>query len=194
MRISLLQARMSAAPAEPAPTHVIWSEASAPLFLANDPDRLRLVGNSTPPGGLTLLGTLRTTPPGSEPFQVWNSMLAIDDEGRVVDSYDKAHLVPFGEFMPLRSILGLGSVAGGIHRFLARPRCPDVALTRTAAGRTADLLRGDLPRVGGRRLRSSGLAVQSDQRWLVRHLGRAIPALGRRASARGGGRSCPSFA
>ena len=117
----LLQARMSAAPAEPAPTHVIWSEASAPLFLANDPERLRLVGDFTPPGGLTLLGTLRTTPPGSEPFQVWNSMLAIDDKGLVVDLYDKTHLVPFGEFMPLRSILGLGSVAGGSTDFSRGP-------------------------------------------------------------------------
>jgi apolipoprotein N-acyltransferase len=117
----LLQARMSAARAEPAPTHVIWSEASAPLFLANDPERLRLVGESTPRGGLTLLGTLRTPPPGSEPFRVWNSMLAIDDRGLVVGSYDKAHLVPFGEFMPLRSILGLGSVAGGSTDFSRGP-------------------------------------------------------------------------
>ena len=60
----LLQARMGAARSSRAPTHVIWSEASAPLFLANDPERLRLVGEFTPAGGLTLLGTLRTTPPG----------------------------------------------------------------------------------------------------------------------------------
>ncbi len=109
----LLQARMGAARADPAPTHVIWSEASAPLFLANDVERLRLVGEFTPHGGLTLLGTLRTTPLQEEPFQVWNSMLAIDDSGAIVGSYDKAHLVPFGEFMPLRSVLGVGSVAGG---------------------------------------------------------------------------------
>jgi apolipoprotein N-acyltransferase len=117
----LLQARMSATRGEPPPTHIIWSEASAPLFLANDAERLRLVGDFTPPGGLTLLGTLRTTPPGSEPFQVWNSMIAIDDKGLVIGSYDKAHLVPFGEFMPLRSILGLGSVAGGSTDFSRGP-------------------------------------------------------------------------
>jgi apolipoprotein N-acyltransferase len=117
----LLQARMGAAPSDRAPTHVIWSEASAPLFLANDAERLRLVGELTPAGGLTLLGTLRTTPPKVEPFQVWNSMLAIDDSGAVVGFYDKAHLVPFGEFMPLRSVLGLGSVAGGSTDFSRGP-------------------------------------------------------------------------
>jgi apolipoprotein N-acyltransferase len=116
-----LQARMGAAPGDPAPTHVIWSEASAPLFLTNDAERLRLVGEFTPAGGLTLLGTLRTTPPGAEPFQVWNSMLAIDERGAVVGFYDKAHLVPFGEFMPLRSVLGLGSVAGGSMDFSRGP-------------------------------------------------------------------------
>jgi apolipoprotein N-acyltransferase len=117
----LLQARMGATPSDRRPTHVIWSEASAPLFLANDAERLRLVGEFTPAGGLTLLGTLRTTPPGAEPFQVWNSMLAINESGAVVGSYDKAHLVPFGEFMPLRSVLGLGSVAGGSTDFSRGP-------------------------------------------------------------------------
>ena len=117
----LMQAEMGAAPGGPAPTHVIWPEASAPLFLAHDPERLRLVGEFTPPGGLTLLGTLRTSPPGVDPFQVWNSMLAIDPSGAIVGSYDKSHLVPFGEFMPLRSVLGLGSVAGGSTDFSTGP-------------------------------------------------------------------------
>ena len=112
---------MGGASGGPRPTHVIWPEASAPLFLAHDPERLRLVGEFTPPGGLTLLGTLRTTPPGVVPFQVWNSMLAVDSSGAVVGSADKAHLVPFGEFMPLRSILGLGSVAGGSTDFSTGP-------------------------------------------------------------------------
>jgi apolipoprotein N-acyltransferase len=112
----LAQARLGALPASPQPTHVIWSEAAAPLFLAHDQERLALIGRFTPPGGLTLLGTLRTLAPG-QPFQVWNSMLVVDPDGRIVASYDKAHLVPFGEYMPLRSVLGLGSVAGGTTDF-----------------------------------------------------------------------------
>ncbi|MBK8173857.1 MAG: apolipoprotein N-acyltransferase [Rhodospirillales bacterium] len=109
----LAQAQLGAAPGNPAPTHVIWSEAAAPLLLSRDPQRLSLVGSYTPPGGLTILGSLRTTADGIEPFQVWNSLLAIDEHGRIVGSYDKSHLVPFGEYMPLRSVLGLDSVAGG---------------------------------------------------------------------------------
>ena len=117
----LAQAALGAAATVPPPTHVIWSEAAAPLFLAHDKERLALIGQYTPRGGQTLLGTLRTTPPGQEPFQVWNSMLVIDDHGRVIDFYDKSHLVPFGEYMPLRSVLGLGSLAGGSTDFSFGP-------------------------------------------------------------------------
>jgi apolipoprotein N-acyltransferase len=109
----LTQARLSATPATPPPKLVIWSEASAPLFLANDRQRLSMISEFTPRGGLTLVGTLRTSPPGSDPWHVWNSMLAINDQGHVIDFYDKSHLVPFGEFMPFRDVLGFGSLAAG---------------------------------------------------------------------------------
>lgn len=115
------QAELGALPGNPPPTVVIWSEAAAPLFLAHDTERLRMLGSFTPPGGLTILGTLRTTSPGTRPFQVWNSALVIDDTGTIIAHYDKAHLVPFGEYMPLRSVLGLNSVAGGSMDFSRGP-------------------------------------------------------------------------
>lgn len=115
-----LQASLSVREAEPAPTHVLWSEAAAPLFLLEDAGRLATVAAATPSAGLSLVGTLRRAPSG-EPFQVWNSLVALDATGTVAGDYDKAHLVPFGEYMPLRRWLGLDNLTMGMVDFSAGP-------------------------------------------------------------------------
>lgn len=112
----LSQVRMSSLPAEPAPTHVIWPEAAASFFLAETPEAIALLAEATPENGLAIVGTLRRSLPG-EPHQVWNSLLAVTRSGTIAASYDKSHLVPFGEYVPFRSILGLSSVAAGTADF-----------------------------------------------------------------------------
>jgi len=111
-----VQMRMGIGPADEAPTHIIWGETAAPLVLAQDAERRAVIGEFTPPGGLTITGTLRRTPPGV-PFRVWNSLHAVDGNGEIVATYDKSHLVPFGEYVPFRSVLNFAKVTAGATDF-----------------------------------------------------------------------------
>lgn len=50
-----------------------------------------------------------------------NSVLALDGDGEIIGSYDKAHLVPYGEYLPLRPLLeplGLSRLVPGAIDFL----------------------------------------------------------------------------
>ncbi|TAD81445.1 MAG: apolipoprotein N-acyltransferase [Sphingomonadales bacterium] len=53
-----------------------------------------------------------------------NSVMAIDGAGAVVGGYDKAHLVPYGEYLPLRPLLeplGLSRLVAGSIDYLPGP-------------------------------------------------------------------------
>ncbi|MGE0722982.1 MAG: apolipoprotein N-acyltransferase [Alphaproteobacteria bacterium] len=97
---------LSAGPGAERVSHLIWPETAGPSFLDRDPARRMALADVVPPGGLALVGTNRTTPAPTEPFQVWNSLQAVDPEGAIRGHYDKAHLVPFGEYLPMRGLLG----------------------------------------------------------------------------------------
>ncbi len=117
-------------------THVIWPETAIPYAIANDGPRRRLVASVTPQGGVVISGAIRTTTPPTSPPQVWNSLHAIDAQGRVIGTYDKFHLVPFGEYVPFRRVfpfiskITFGQVdfsAGPGPRTLRLPGLPPVS-------------------------------------------------------------------
>ncbi len=113
--------RMSAAPGIGQVTHVIWPEAAVPYFLANDAVVRDAIAAVTPPRGVVITGATRTTSPGVKPFRVWNSIHAVNEHGDVVGTYDKAHLVPFGEYVPLGRYLPLTKITPGRVDFSAGP-------------------------------------------------------------------------
>jgi len=113
--------RLSATPAATPPTHLIWPESAVPFIVALDGARRRAMASVVPTGGLLLTGAIRTTPPGEKPFRVWNSLHAIDRSAGIVATYDKFHLVPFGEYIPFSGLLGLTKITAGRTDFSAGP-------------------------------------------------------------------------
>lgn len=98
---------LSRTPSDIPPTHIIWPETAAPAFLDQDWVARQRIAEMAPPGGLMLVGTLRGAIKNQEVEAVWNSLQAIDGSGRILGAYDKAHLVPFGEYVPLPSWIPL---------------------------------------------------------------------------------------
>lgn len=110
----------SARPAQPV-THVIWPETAVPFFIDQDARLRQVLGSVAPPGGLVITGAPRTTLDAGGERRYYNSMIAIDGSGAIDGSFDKFHLVPFGEYMPLRRWLPVGAIAGNGAEFSAGP-------------------------------------------------------------------------
>ncbi len=108
-------------------TDLVWPEAAVPYLLADEPGLRTMLATVIPKGGLLLTGTLRraraedAAAPDGSAYRYYNSLEVIDDQGRIVGSYDKFHLVPFGEYVPLRGILPVERLAPGRGDFSAGP-------------------------------------------------------------------------
>jgi apolipoprotein N-acyltransferase len=102
---------------------VIWPETAATYFLDRLPDWRQYVAAAAPPGGYVITGNLRGEPVEGNPERYWNSLAVLDPTGNIIASADKFHLVPLGEYVPLRNILGglIGKLTAGAGDFSAGP-------------------------------------------------------------------------
>jgi apolipoprotein N-acyltransferase len=110
---------LSDAPAAHPIAAVIWPEAATPFLLERDARRRQQIAAIAPKQGYVITGALRANPAPGPVVQVWNGMEAMDAKGDVVARYDKAHLVPFGEYVPLREVLPFKKITEGTIDFSA---------------------------------------------------------------------------
>ena len=97
------------------PDAVIWPETAYPGALRRD--SLELPPTVHAP---LLTGIVRIEGEG-EALRIYNSFAAVDAKGALLMTYDKHQLVPFGEFVPLRSVLPLQKITPGSLDFSRGP-------------------------------------------------------------------------
>jgi apolipoprotein N-acyltransferase len=120
-------------------THLIWPESAFPFLLTREPDALAQIAALLPQGTVLITGAVRAPelPPGEKLSRAFNSIYVIDHDGTVLSVYDKVHLVPFGEFLPMQGFLerlGLmqltkvpgGFIAGDRRRAMNVPSAPSM--------------------------------------------------------------------
>jgi apolipoprotein N-acyltransferase len=105
--------KLSAAPSNQALAAVLWPEAAVPFLLERDDARRGAIAAVLPKDGYLITGALRANPPPAAVSQVWNSVEAVDAQGAIRASYDKARLVPFGEYVPFRDVLPMKKITPG---------------------------------------------------------------------------------
>ncbi len=91
----------------PAPALVAWPESAIPYDAENDPQVRAVLASVLRPGDLLLFGgeaLIRDT--GGNVIAATNSLFVLDSRGQLHGRYDKAHLVPLGEYVPARGIMG----------------------------------------------------------------------------------------
>ncbi len=118
-RLERLTRQVAEGPDGP-PEVVVWPEASAPLLLDRSPGfRRRVTALARELHTHLMVGSLADAP--DKPGAVLNAVYVIDPDGRVAGRTAKAHLVPFGEYVPIERVLffvrsltnGIGNVVPG---------------------------------------------------------------------------------
>jgi apolipoprotein N-acyltransferase len=125
-------------------THLIWPESAFPFLLDRDPRALAQIAALLPPGTTLVTGAAREGEPlpGETGRRFYNAIQVVADDGTVLSTYDKMHLVPFGEYFPhfldgflrwvgLRQFVHVpgGFEAGEWHSGFVVPGLPPVAAT-----------------------------------------------------------------
>ncbi len=113
-------------------THLIWPEAAMPFLPLDSPQALKEIGELLPDNVYLISGALRvewpagatgngsipratdertskadkaSNAPNPAPRRAFNSLMVFGPDGGLVATYDKIHLVPFGEYLPFQGFL-----------------------------------------------------------------------------------------
>jgi apolipoprotein N-acyltransferase len=100
-------------------THLIWPESPFPFLLAREPQALSQISGLLKPNTTLITGAARSEDAGgnARTARYFNSIHVVGSDGIIMDSYDKVHLVPFGEYLPFKDLFG----KIGLRQFIEIP-------------------------------------------------------------------------
>ena len=97
---------------------VVWPETAVPFIVQPGSPGLPMLATAAPPGGYLIAGAPRAAMAVND--GVWNSLVVVNSDGALAATYDKVHLVPFGEYIPfhkelppISGLIGRGSFEKG---------------------------------------------------------------------------------
>jgi apolipoprotein N-acyltransferase len=127
---------------------VIWPESSTPFYFENDPRGLRVRTLAQQSRTPLLIGSDQIEPlplarqsasaaaPGPAQHRIYNAAFLVGADGATAGVYRKIHLVPFGEYVPLKRLLFfVGPLVEAVSDFSAG----ESPSTLPVAGRTASV-------------------------------------------------------
>ena len=169
--------RLSAGIADQSPDLIVWPETAAPFyFMVEEAPTLQILKDIRQSTSSFLIGS-PSVEKRAETYAFYNSAWLINPDGQLQAKYDKAHLVPFGEFTPFKKWLPfLGKIVEQVGDFVpgSKGRADRMEWPQTGG---PDLLRNHFPLSGavpGRQWRR--FAGQHHKRCLVWQNQRALPA------------------
>ena len=111
-------------PPGPLPRLILWPEAAVPWYPEVQPWARRKIARLLGPRDTVLYGADSLIFDHDEVIAARNALFAMDAAGHLSGRYSKAHLVPYGEYLPMRPILsaiGLSRLVPGDLDFWAGP-------------------------------------------------------------------------
>jgi apolipoprotein N-acyltransferase len=128
--------RLTREVARSSPDLIVWPETALPAYLRTEPNlRQELQSLTDETGAFLLVGSPDLEQKGRGDVLYFNSAFLFSPGKNSLEKYDKIHLVPFGEYVPLRRLLPfINKLTEGIGDFSAGKEVKIFSLPRAKFG------------------------------------------------------------